>query len=122
MSRAPLPLDEAQARVLALAGLTQAQETPIEAALGCYLAAPLLARRTQPAADLSAMDGYALAPGDLAGPWDIVGESAAGHPFAGAVQPGQAVRISTGALVPEGAGVAWCCVRKTPRAKAITSP
>ncbi|WDF71824.1 molybdopterin molybdotransferase MoeA [Novosphingobium sp. KACC 22771] len=108
MSRAPLPLEEAQARVLALAGLTQAQETPIEAALGRYLAAPLLARRTQPAADLSAMDGYALAPGDLAGPWDIVGESAAGHPFAGMVRPGQAVRISTGALVPDGAGAVLC--------------
>lgn len=108
MSRAPLPLEEAQARVLALAGLTQAQETPIEAALGRYLAEPLLARRTQPAADLSAMDGYALAPGDLAGPWEIVGESAAGHPFAGVVHPGQAVRISTGALVPEGAGAVLC--------------
>lgn len=108
MSHAPLPLEEAQARVLALAGLTQAQETPIEAALGRYLAAPLLARRTQPAADLSAMDGYALAPGDLAGPWDIVGESAAGHPFAGMVRPGQAVRISTGALVPDGAGAVLC--------------
>ncbi|WCT78226.1 molybdopterin molybdotransferase MoeA [Novosphingobium humi] len=108
MSRAPLPLEEAQARVLALAGLTQAQETPIGAALGRYLAEPLLARRTQPAADLSAMDGYALAPGDLAGPWEIVGESAAGHPFAGVVHPGQAVRISTGALVPEGAGVVLC--------------
>lgn len=108
MSRAPLPLEEAQARVLALAGLTQPQETPIEAALGRYLAAPLLARRTQPAADLSAMDGYALAPGDLGGPWDIVGESAAGHPFAGMVRPGQAVRISTGALVPDGAGAVLC--------------
>lgn len=108
MSRAPLPLDEAQARVLALASLTQAQDTPIEAALGRYLAAPLLARRTQPAADLSAMDGYALAPGDLAGPWDIVGESAAGHPFAGTVRAGQAVRISTGALLPDGAGVVLC--------------
>ncbi|MBB3955193.1 gephyrin-like molybdotransferase Glp [Novosphingobium sediminicola] len=108
MNRTPLPLEEAQARVLALAALTQAQETPIEAALGRYLAAPLLARRTQPAADLSAMDGYALAPGDLAGPWDIVGESAAGHPFAGAVRLGQAVRISTGALVPDDAGVVLC--------------
>lgn len=108
MSRAPLPLEEAQARVLALAGLTQAQETPIEEALGRYLAAPLLARRTQPAADLSAMDGYALAPGDLAGPWDVIGESAAGHPFKGMVRPGQAVRISTGALVPDGAGAVLC--------------
>jgi len=108
VSRAPALPPAAKARVLALANLTPAEETPIEVALGRYLAAPLLARRTQPAADLSAMDGYALAPGDLAGPWAIVGESAAGHPFAGEVRPGQAVRISTGALVPAGAGIVLC--------------
>lgn len=108
MSRAPLPLEEAQARVLALASPTTGEETSIEGALGRYLATPLLARRTQPAADLSAMDGYALAPGDLAGPWQVVGESSAGHPYAGVVHAGQAIRISTGALVPAGAGVVLC--------------
>lgn len=108
MIRAPLPLEEAQARVLALATPTRAEIVPIEAALGRYLSQPLLARRTQPAADLSAMDGYALAPGDLGGPWAVVGESAAGHPFGGTVQPGQAIRISTGAMVPDGAGIVLC--------------
>ncbi len=60
--------------------------------------------RTQPAADLSAMDGYAVSGDDLAGPWRVIGESAAGHPFAGRVPPGGAVRISTGALLPDHAG------------------
>jgi molybdopterin molybdotransferase len=99
----PLPLEEAQARLLALAVPLPIERVDIASALGRYLAEPLIARRTQPAADLSAMDGYALAPGDLAGPWQVVGESAAGHPFCGEVQPGQAVRIATGALLPAGA-------------------
>lgn len=97
---APLPLEEAQARLLAMAGPLPTETLALDAALGRYTAAPLIARRTQPAADLSAMDGYALL-GD--GPWSVVGESAAGHPFAGAIGAGQAVRISTGALMPDGA-------------------
>jgi molybdopterin molybdotransferase len=80
------------------------EHVDVESALGRYLAAPLVARRTQPAADQSAMDGYAVTVGDMAGPWQVVGESAAGHPFAGAFSPGQAVRISTGALLPPDAG------------------
>lgn len=99
----PLSLEEAQARLLALAAPLAVEELAITEALGRYLAAPLLARRTQPAADLSAMDGYALRAADLPGPWQVVGESAAGHPFAGLVGSGQAVRISTGAMMPEGA-------------------
>ena len=51
------------------------------------------------------MDGYALVTDDLAGPWRVVGESAAGHPFAGTLGKGEALRISTGALMPAGAGV-----------------
>lgn len=101
---APLMLEEAQARLLAMASLLPVEHIAVEEAQGRYLAEPLTARRRQPAADMSAMDGYALAPGDLAGPWRVVGESAAGHPFAGTVRAGEAVRISTGALLPAGAG------------------
>jgi molybdopterin molybdotransferase len=101
---APIPLAEAQARLLALAEPLDAQELPLEAAAERYLAAPLAARRTQPPADLSAMDGYAMRSDDLAGPWTVIGESAAGHPFGGRLEPGQAVRISTGAVMPEDAG------------------
>ncbi len=101
---APLPLEEAQARLLALVAPLEVERLAPEQALGRYLAEPLLARRTQPAADLSAMDGYAVPPGDLCGPWRVIGESAAGHPFAGTLSPGTAARISTGALLPAGTG------------------
>lgn len=100
----PMPLEEAQVRLLALAEPLPVQHVDMEGSLGRYLAQPLLARRTQPSADLSAMDGYAVTGNDMAGPWQVVGESAAGHPFDGPVGEGQAVRISTGALLPQGAG------------------
>ncbi len=104
MAQAPLPLDEAQARLLALANPLAIEQIDVPAALGRYLAAPLVAARTQPPADLSAMDGYAVVSGDLAGPWQVIGESAAGHPYHGSMAHGQAVRISTGALLPCDAG------------------
>lgn len=100
----PLPLEEAQARLIALAPPMPVETLPVEAAVGRYLAAPLLARRTQPPADLSAMDGYAVRADDCTGPWRVIGESAAGHPFEGALAAGEAVRISTGALMPADAG------------------
>ena len=98
-----LTLVEAQARLLALATPLPIERIPVTEALGRYLAEPLVARRTQPAADLSAMDGYAMRSADLPGPWQVAGESAAGHPFGGEVASGQAVRISTGAMMPAGA-------------------
>lgn len=94
-----LPLEEAQERLLALAPQMGTEEVPVEAALGRVLAGDLCAARTQPPADLSAMDGYAIA-GD--GPWALVGESRAGASFNGALAPGEAVRISTGAHMPQG--------------------
>jgi len=100
----PIPLAEAQARLLALAAPLGTETVATQAANGRYLAAPLAAARTQPATDLSAMDGYAVRADDLAGPWRMVGESAAGHPFAGALGSGEAVRISTGAALPAGGG------------------
>src|SRR5919108_598302 len=51
----------------------------------------------------SAMDGFAVRALDLPGALEIVGESAAGRPFAGRLDAGSAVAISTGAVVPEGA-------------------
>lgn len=103
MRQPPIALEEAQARLLALVKPLPLERVDIDSGLGRYLADPLTARRTQPAADLSAMDGYAVLPGDLAGPWRVVGESAAGHPFGDRFAPGEAVRVSTGALLPAGA-------------------
>lgn len=100
MTGEALSLEDAQARLLALAPVLRGEAIPVEAALGRYLAEDLHAARTQPPANLSAMDGYAIC-GD--GPWRRVGESRAGAPFAGALAAGQCARISTGAHVPQGA-------------------
>ena len=94
-----LDLAEAQERLLALAPKMPSERVAVEDALGRVLANDLAARRTQPPADLSAMDGYAIA-GD--GPWKLVGESRAGAPFMGSLKGGEATRISTGAHMPEG--------------------
>ena len=98
-----LPVAEAQARVLALGRPVNSIQVPLHDALNRWAVAPVIARRTQPATDLSAMDGYALRFADLPGPLHVIGESAAGAPFAGAIDAGQAVRIFTGAVMPNGA-------------------
>jgi molybdopterin molybdotransferase len=103
MREPPISLEEAQSRLLALVAPLPVELVDVEEALGRFLAEPLLARRTQPAAALSAMDGYAVTAGDMKGPWQVVGESAAGHPYAGAIRSGEAVRISTGAVLPSDA-------------------
>ena len=96
-----LGLEDAQARLLALAPLLPSEIIATDAALGRFLADDIRAARTQPPADLSAMDGYALAPGK--GVWTLVAESRAGAPFPGTLGPGTCARISTGAVVPDGA-------------------
>jgi molybdopterin molybdotransferase len=101
----PRPLAEAQERLLAQVEALAAETVAAERAIGRRLAAPLLAARTQPAADLSAMDGYAMRADDVTGPWKVVGESAAGHPFDRELGTGEAIRISTGAMMPPGNGV-----------------
>jgi molybdopterin molybdotransferase len=83
----PLPLAEAQERLLAAVEPLPTESVAAEKAIGRYLAEPLVAARTQPAADLSAMDGYAVRTDDVAGPWRVIGESAAGHPYSTALQP-----------------------------------
>lgn len=94
---------DAQARLFALAEPVATEQVPLRDAAGRWAAAPVAALRTQPELPLSAMDGYAIRFADLPGPWRVVGESAAGRPFAGTVAAGEAVRIFTGAAVPAGA-------------------
>ncbi|UVO52163.1 molybdopterin molybdotransferase MoeA [Sphingomonas sp. SUN019] len=98
-----LPVAEAQVRLLASVAPVAAETLPIGAALGRWAAEPVIAARTQPAADLSAMDGYAIRFADLPGPWRVIGESAAGRPFDGTIGAGEAARIFTGAAMPKGA-------------------
>lgn len=100
-----IAVDEALERVLAAAGRLESEWVAITEAGGRVLAADLVARRTQPPADLSAMDGYAvIAASTPAGaPLRVVGESIAGRGFSGRLSDGEAVRIFTGAPLPDGA-------------------
>ncbi|MEJ0012885.1 MAG: gephyrin-like molybdotransferase Glp [Bauldia sp.] len=101
-----LSVDDAIARIVAGAVPIDAETVPLDAADGRTLAAPLAALRTQPPFPASAMDGYAVRVADIAAPpvrLRLLGMSAAGAGFAGKVGPGDAVRIFTGAPVPEGA-------------------
>ncbi len=95
---------EARARVLALAPPLPAERVALRHAAGRVLAADVVAGRDQPPFAAAAMDGYAVA-GDPA-PGDslpVIGTAQAGARHAGPVGPGEAVRIFTGAPVPEGA-------------------
>lgn len=98
-----LPVAEAQARLLALAAPVSIERAPLAEAAGRWAAQDVRALRTQPSADLSVMDGYAICFADLPGPWEVIGESAAGRAFAGTIGSGEAARIFTGAPVPAGA-------------------
>ncbi len=99
-----ISLEEALEAVRARVQPLPAEDVPLAQAHGRILAAPLLAQRDQPAQDISMMDGYALRTRDAAGPLRVVGESAAGSaPRDRALKKGEALRIFTGAPVPEGA-------------------
>ena len=103
---AMITVEEALKRVLASAETPLDEEkVALKAAYGRVLARDLKALRTQPPFPNSAMDGYALRSSDAAASATllVVGESAAGRAFEGAVGPGEAVRIFTGAPMPEGA-------------------
>jgi molybdopterin molybdotransferase len=102
---ADLSVSEARRRILEDVAPTEPENVAIEAAAGRTLAAPLSARLTQPPFDASAMDGYAVRAADtqiLPATLTVIGEAAAGHPFSGSVNTGQAVRIFTGAPMPAG--------------------
>jgi molybdopterin molybdotransferase len=97
-----LAVAEAQARLLAQTPRLPIERVRLVDAVGRWAAEAVVARRTQPAADLSMMDGYAIRFADLPGPWRIIGESRAGAALGRALQPGEAARIFTGAPVPAG--------------------
>lgn len=100
-----IPLEEARARILGTLAPTPAETVTLPEAWGRVLARPVLSRVTQPPADVSAMDGYAVRAADAVegARLAVIGAAPAGHPFAGAVGPGQAVRLFTGSVVPAGA-------------------
>jgi molybdopterin molybdotransferase len=100
-----ITVDDARALLFDLVSVLPVEHVPLGRAAGRVLAEPVAARRDQPPFDASSMDGYAVksAEAELHGMFRVIGESAAGHGFAGKVGAGQAVRIFTGAPMPEGA-------------------
>jgi molybdopterin molybdotransferase len=104
---AMMTVEEALARVIASgAPPLEEEKVALEQAYGRVLVRDLRALRTQPPFPNSAMDGYALRAADTApapATLTVIGESAAGRAFEGAVGPGEAVRIFTGAPMPAGA-------------------
>lgn len=103
-----LSVSEAQQRLIADCTISPAVTLPLDQCYQRVVVKDIAAKITQPPFDASAMDGYALSAADVRAlpvTLKVVGESAAGHPFAGSVQQGEAVRIFTGAEVPVGADV-----------------
>ena len=101
-----LPVDEAIARIVAGVTPVGMETVPLDAVRERTLAEPLAAKRTQPPFAASAMDGYAVRAADVAtvpARLRVIGMAAAGAGFAGSLGPGEAVRIFTGAPVPQGA-------------------
>ena len=97
-----LAVEAARAAMLAEVEALPAEAVPLGQTIGRVLAEDVAAVRDQPPFAASAMDGWAVRAADTPGTLRIVGESAAGHGFAGLVAAGEAVRIFTGAALPDG--------------------
>jgi molybdopterin molybdotransferase len=106
-AKRPLTVEDALARVLdGVAPMAETRTLDLLAAHGAVLASPVIAQHAQPPFPASAMDGYAVRAADVAtlpATLRVVGEAAAGHGFGGTLAPGSAVRIFTGAPIPQGA-------------------
>jgi molybdopterin molybdotransferase len=102
-----LDVETARRRLIeAINPVTATEMVSLDALLGRVLATNIITANAIPPWDNSAMDGYALRAQDLpSSPTGlaIVGTSLAGHPYPSNIEPGQAVRITTGAVVPVGA-------------------
>mgnify|MGYP003310071788 CR=1 FL=1 len=101
-----LTVDDALTAIIATLPHTGTNLLPLSDALGYMLAEDLAARLTLPPQAVSAMDGYAVRGEDVSSlPCQLtrVAESAAGHPWSGTINAGQAVRVFTGAALPDGA-------------------
>lgn len=102
----PIRLSEAMALIKANRTKPKLETVGLDHALGLRLAKPIVANATLPSADVSAMDGYAVKFEDVqsvGAKLEVVGTSPAGKPYLGAISTGQAVRIYTGGVVPDGA-------------------
>jgi molybdopterin molybdotransferase len=101
-----ISVQEAQERILSHFQVLPATTVPLDQAHGRVTASDLVAQVTQPPADLSAMDGYAIRLADVPQvptTLRVVGQAPAGGAYAGTLKAGEAVRIFTGGPVPAGA-------------------
>ncbi len=98
-----MSVDEALACVLSSATALSGEQVPLREAVGRFLSSDIHAGLDLPPFANSAMDGFAVHAADTPGELRIVGESAAGRPFTGVLGRGEAVTISTGATIPDGA-------------------
>ncbi|WP_340263893.1 gephyrin-like molybdotransferase Glp [Sulfitobacter pontiacus] len=100
-----ISVSDALSHLFDLVTATEVEAVPLRQAAGRVLARDGVATRTQPPFAASSMDGYALRQTEVEpdAMFKVIGEAAAGHRFDGVVKAGQAVRIFTGAPVPEGA-------------------
>ena len=103
-------VDQARARTLATVGALAGERVTLRHATGRILREDIRAERDQPPFDVSAMDGWAVHRDDAPGDLRIVGESAAGHGWSGTLGRGEAVRIATGAAIPDGAD--WVVIQE----------
>jgi len=95
--------DDAAARVLDHTPVLGVERVSLADAAGRVLAEDVVASESLPAFPSSAVDGYAIRAADAGTTLRVIGESAAGRPFDGGVEPGTAARILTGGAVPDGA-------------------
>jgi molybdopterin molybdotransferase len=98
-----LSVAEAHRRILERVRPLEAVSVPLAAALGRFLAAPVVAGRALPPFDNSAMDGFAVRAADLPGALPVAGAVAAGATPDAELRPGTALRIMTGGPLPRGA-------------------
>jgi molybdopterin molybdotransferase len=101
-----ISVEEARARVMAEVAAGDVEQVALDDALGRVLREELVAAHDAPAADNSAMDGYAVRCDDVADApvtLPVRGDIPAGHPSTTPLEPGTAMRIMTGAFVPDGA-------------------
>ncbi|MBI4354311.1 MAG: molybdopterin molybdotransferase MoeA [Candidatus Omnitrophica bacterium] len=103
-----LTYEQALERLVSAIPSPRLTSAPLDQALGLVLAKPIVAPLDLPRFDNSAVDGYALNVSDTSQVSDtstlrVIGQSEAGRPFSGVVREGEAIRIFTGAQVPQGA-------------------
>src|SRR5258706_2867045 len=115
-------VDDAASLVLDRTPVLGVERVALAHCIGRVLAEDLVASASLPAFPSSAVDGYAVRAADAGKPLRVLGESAAGRPFEGAIQPGTAARILTGGVLPDGADCVVMAEDVTLAGDVVTTP